>query len=49
MPTLKKKWDKILQISFGLAAILAISVAALGLLVVVAIAVVLTKLSVFIE
>jgi len=46
---LKKKWDKLLNISTALATIVAITVCALVLLIVVGIGVVLAKLSVIIE
>ena len=49
MPTLKKKWDRLLQYSFGLTAILTITAAIVGLFVVVGIAVVIAKLSAFIK
>lgn len=46
---LKKKWDKLLEISTALATIFVITAAAIILLVVVGIGVVIAKLSVFVE
>ena len=49
MSTLKKHWDSLLQQSVTVAAVLAISCAALALLVVVGVATIITKILVYIR
>ena len=49
MASLKRKWDKLLESSTGLATILALVGAGIALLIVVAIGVVLVKLSAFVK
>lgn len=49
MSSLKKKWDRLLETSTGLATILVLVAAGLGLLIAVAIGVMLAKLSAFVK
>lgn len=49
MPTLKKRWDKFLEYSTAAAAMLILTIAAVGLLLVVGVAVVIAKVSVFVR
>ena len=49
MPTLRKKWNRILETSVGLAAMLAMVAGALVMMIIVGIAVVLAKIAVFVR
>lgn len=49
MPTLKKQWDRLLEYSVALTTGLVLTLSAIALLVVVGVAVLITKLSEFVK